>query len=198
MNLNYTINNQFMMFENIMTDPAHVACVSRTEMESIPDADVNEFSRKFGIESEAFSWIKDYLAGDNSREVKVPLIYPVTVQVEPNSNGTVTRSICAIISKFNNKVPTEMENHLRIIELAKPTNPRVQLSTVGINERYVRFYEGGDNDFTYRFHAKALMDSLVEEELYQEVDLHRYFIDITKEDQAFRYTIGFNKLPSSF
>ena len=33
-----------------------------------------------------------------------------------------------------------------------------------------------------------------EENLYRDVDLHRYIIEISKINQDFHYTIGFNKI----
>ena len=76
------------------------------------------FSKEFGIESEYFDILHQYLSGENVEGLTFNLIriitpfpgrnitlnFPVFMSVTPKSNNTVERAICLWISSFSSLV----------------------------------------------------------------------------------------------
>jgi len=185
-------NNQTRkLYEEMRVDPAHLACIVRSEPERIPDEKEKDFERRYGMLSEPFIALMNYSNGHNSKGQIVPLMYPVTIKVTPHSNNTVTRSICIIINKFSEKVPPAMENHLKIIHLAAPYNEEIQLSTAGLESRLSRNYRGSTNDYMYRVHARDLLETITRSDAYGQVDLNSYYISISRSKSEYVFSVGF-------
>ena len=84
--------------------PLHLACIANMVFDSFPVKNDMNFSKEFGLESESFNILDEYLTGNNVVQRKMPLNFPVFLTVTPKSNSTVERAICIWLSEFSSLV----------------------------------------------------------------------------------------------
>ena len=84
--------------------PLHLACTATHVFDSFPVKNDLNFSTEYGLESEYFQLLLKYLGGNNVRERKLPLNFPVFLTVTPKANSSVERAMCVWLSEFSSLV----------------------------------------------------------------------------------------------
>ena len=84
--------------------PLHIACTAAYVFDSFPVKSDLNFSTEYGLESEYFQLLLKYLGGNNVRERKLPLNFPVFLTVTPKANSSVERAMCVWLSEFSSLV----------------------------------------------------------------------------------------------
>jgi len=176
-------------FEEQEVPPLHLACTAVETLDQFPVKGDMNFSKEFGIESQYFNVLHQYLSGENVQGRNISLNFPVFLSVTPKSNNTVERAICLWLSSFSSLVPPEMDRHLGFLEIPQPVNNNIEIYASGKHVKFTRSFTGDASDWLYRKEVKSLMDDIIANGIGDITDFGSYMIEMagaTKHSVSFR------------